>query len=293
MSRIQHEKQNLSISEIHKIFDYRMKDSNVQFDLDWTTATLFMSKKHYVLKIALNTLCNQNPIDWRIIKIYNERITDYDARWNRECENYAQISKLNTESEMFQKLRIPHYYPSPPGLLLLEYIPGKNLDEILDLHQFTPIIAAKFAQWLNTLHHYGYVFGDQRLGNFLYSDWGEIYAVDLEELDHGDPVDDLAGFLEAFLDYKSLIFENQIPEYPVQIMLGFLDSYLLSNEEMRSHFHQNREIIRFFRNFLRKHLRKVANRRNYSFTEKQENLIMDTLEHLCEQYPFQAISGSK
>lgn len=293
MSRIQHEKQNLSISELQKIVDHRMKHWHVQFDLDWTTALLLMSKKHYVLKISVKNFRNQDPSSWCILKIFNDRIADWETRWNREYENYHKLSNLNTESENLGKLRIPQMYPSPTGILLLDYIPGKSLDEILDIHQFTPLIATKFAQWLSNLHQNGYIFGDQRLTNFVYADRGEIYAVDLEDLDRGDPIEDVAGFLEAFLDYKSLIFHDQFPEYPVQGMLAFLDSYLLFSEKLRTQFHQNRELFVFFQNFLGKYLRKVADRRNYSFPETQEKLILAQLEKRFETYPFHAISPLK
>jgi aminoglycoside phosphotransferase (APT) family kinase protein len=90
--------------------------------------------------------------------------------------------------------------------LLMEYIPGENLCDLLN-RQPSPEYADALARWLGSFHHRfrrpggtTLLRGDTNLRNFILHAGGALYGVDFEEAAPGAPARDLGRLCASILD---------------------------------------------------------------------------------------------
>jgi len=90
--------------------------------------------------------------------------------------------------------------------LLMEYIPGENLCDLLNRCP-RPEYADALAQWLGTFHlrfrrpgGLTLLRGDTNLRNFIVRPGGALYGVDFEEAAPGEPARDLGRLCASILD---------------------------------------------------------------------------------------------
>lgn len=90
--------------------------------------------------------------------------------------------------------------------LLMEYIPGENLCDLLNRHCL-PEYADQLAQWFGSFHQLfeepggtTLLRGDSNLRNFLIHRAGGLYGIDLEEAERGDPARDIGQICASILN---------------------------------------------------------------------------------------------
>jgi len=139
-----------------------------------------------------------------VIKVYNESL--------------GVLPKL-TESKNLLKLRkkgitVPRILKKTEDALFLNFIPGtlvNDLVEKLDLGEWIE----KLAEWMARLHQIkksesSFLKSDLNLRNFILSN-GEIYGLDFEETQYGDPREDLGDICYFLLtNYPPITFEKNI-----------------------------------------------------------------------------------
>ena len=167
-----------------------------------TVLLIFSSKKNTVALINLHE-------KHQIIKLFSNQ----------------RISWMETEIDMLSS--IPETIPVPRLLdinkekqyLLMEYVPGENLCDILNDTTISFDKKNKWmkqlAQWMIAFHSTmktskGYIIkGDMHIRNFICSK-KQIYGVDFEESTQGNPLVDIAEIIVSLLTTNPLFTDEKI-----------------------------------------------------------------------------------
>ncbi|MGI5998268.1 MAG: RIO1 family regulatory kinase/ATPase [Lutispora sp.] len=169
-------------------------------------------------------------------RLHSKRNQVYKVRYNDGSDKLGVMKKydsnnhklLETEYENMKKLldhgiSIPRVIYKDSRCLITEYIHGylvNDLVEMLDMGDWID----KLALWMASFHKIAglkgnLLKGDVNLRNFIYSQ-GNIYGLDFEDLDYGEPRRDLANICFFILTNKpSFTREKHM------MIRAFLNSY--------------------------------------------------------------------
>jgi hypothetical protein len=130
----------------------------------------------------------------------------------------TELSVLNTSWK--QGLAVPEVIEAQNGVILMSFIPGETLVDIINATFDTHLIDL-LAQWYYNYHSvHKQIKGDPRLRNFIYYK-NALYGVDFEESCLGPWMLDIAGISASLLDTNP-IFDSR----KRRLSWHLLDSYL-------------------------------------------------------------------
>ncbi|MFW9831321.1 MAG: hypothetical protein ACFFD8_06060 [Candidatus Thorarchaeota archaeon] len=162
--------------------------------------TQLPSRRNEVYKITLSPSPQSVPISF-VAKLFHET-------------GIANETSILQEAYQ-QEVPVPKIIGSTSNVLLLEYIPGPNLCDLITLKP-DPLFGYLIATWYNTYHNAfrrgeGKVLtkGDARIRNFLVL-YNNLVGVDFEESQLGSYQDDLAETCASILDTKPLFTKSKL-----------------------------------------------------------------------------------
>ena len=174
----------------------------------------FDSKKNQAFLVKLDTLENNRQNRQFVIKIYNE---ENKSKSKTEITTIIQLSDLG--------ISVPRVKEYSNYYLLMEYIPGKTLLQIIDevIKSNSPMvkkdqdlnsIIEQLSNWFFKLHYYTFessvkgsslLKGDCTMKNFIVDERSQmIYGVDFEESRRDEPVIDIGSVCAAILTIKPM-----------------------------------------------------------------------------------------
>lgn len=176
----------------------------------------FDSKKHTVCYV----IYNGKP---RVLKWY---APGFRHNMETEYKLLKQASSQSTMPSIFEK-------DSEYNVLIMGYIPGQNLGDVLDDahigNQEKNSIIRLLAQWLIQFHQRFksetgfYIRGDATVRNFLYTDI--IWGIDFEEARTAEPGEDIAGLCASILTLDPMFTREKFV-----LCTTFVDEYQKSAE---------------------------------------------------------------
>ena len=132
------------------------------------------------------------------------------------------------ESSLEKSLAVPEVIEAREGVILMEYITGEPLVDVLN-RTFDASLIDMLAEWYYNYHRaHDMIKGDPRLRNFIHHN-GQIYGVDYEESRPDSWILDIGGTAASLLDTD--------PIYDIRkrrMCWTFLDRYLNLIDETRT-----------------------------------------------------------
>lgn len=167
------------------------------------------SKKNIVLHLVLEQ--NSSRIDV-VAKLFIEKSFEIET----------EVLVLGAK----ESLPIPTMITANDGVLLMAFIDGSPLVDVLN-KEFAPSLIERLAEWYYNFHHKtGHIKGDPRLRNFILSK-EQIYGFDFEEYRRDHWMVDIGGISASILDTRP-VFDTR----KVKLSWHLLETYLaLSNRE--------------------------------------------------------------
>jgi hypothetical protein len=114
------------------------------------------------------------------------------------------VDRFDIELQMLKaswenSITVPKVVDARDGVILMDFIPGEPLVDILN-QTFDTSLIELLAQWYHKYHSvHGMIKGDPRLRNFIHQN-GRIYGVDYEETRPGPWILDIGGIAASLLD---------------------------------------------------------------------------------------------
>ena len=153
-----------------------------------------------------------------------------------ECDVVAKLfiePSFEVEKEVLTlgmkvALDVPSIITSLDGVILMVYIDGVPLVDILN-ETLNPAIMDHLAAWYYTFHHKtGHVKGDPRLRNFILRE-DRIFGLDFEGYRRDHWMQDIAGISASILDTRPVFDDRK-----VHLVWHLLESYLSLSGQKRS-----------------------------------------------------------
>lgn len=265
-----------------------LKENNLDLNLLPSNVVFFPSKKHYVMKITSHhsTLSELKSYSQFLIKFFNPKIPNSELRWTNEIQIYQKFS----QRKEFQQFNFPRLLKVLPKMLVLEYIPGSNLQEILLAKNMNEGILLQLSHWYATLHKFSLTFGDNRLSNFVVDDSGQLFIIDVEEISQNtDFIEEIASLLSSFIDLSPGIFEKQVDSYNFTQMEKFLKNYIQASIDILPYsasYGNRTNSNRFWTDEIMKALSKIAARRHILFNEIEKLWVYREIGSFFDQNMF-------
>ncbi len=177
------------VDEIRTVLD----KSNYQIKIDFQNLERLESKKHYVY--GLNGF---------VFKYFNRSIENWGQLYQNEVETYISLA-----NSLPKKFHLPKLYFKNRGLIIYGFINSETyLDRLLNEtlgEEEIDLLASIFVE----LHKKNMYYMDPRLRNFLFSENGDFYLIDLEEIQESQEKHyrDISSLLSSFLDISPNIFD--------------------------------------------------------------------------------------
>ncbi len=169
------------------------------------------SKKNIVLQLILDTGSSKREV---VAKLFIE--PSYEVE-----EEVLVLGKRVS-------LDIPSVIASQEGVILMDYIDGEPLVDVLN-ETFDPVIVERLAAWYHMFHHRtGHVKGDPRLRNFIMRE-DRIYGLDFEDYRRDHWMQDIGGISASILDTRPVFDDRK-----VRLVWHLLESYLSLSGNVRS-----------------------------------------------------------
>ncbi|MGD9396549.1 MAG: hypothetical protein PVJ05_09000 [Candidatus Thorarchaeota archaeon] len=133
------------------------------------------------------------------------------------------------KSSWEKSLAVPEVVEAREGVILMDYISGEPLVDILN-RTFEPSLIDILAEWYYNYHSaHDMIKGDPRLRNFIHNN-GQVYGVDYEESRPGPWISDIGGSAASLLDTNP-IFDTR----KQRMCWKLLETYLDLIGEKRTH----------------------------------------------------------
>ena len=142
-------------------------------------------------------------------------------------------------------LNAPHILDHTDNSLLLEFIPGENLCDLVN-RELKPGPLQELARWLAHFHRRfpGLVRGDSQLKNFIWHR-SKVFGIDFEECGQGHYLEDVAGICSSILDTNPMFTPTKF-----ELARTFLTMYEALNCPIKDK-QLNREIVNTLRGKVR------------------------------------------
>ncbi|MFW9845358.1 MAG: RIO1 family regulatory kinase/ATPase [Candidatus Thorarchaeota archaeon] len=176
------------------------------------SAVRLESKKNVVLHLSIHS--ETRRITTSLVgKLY------VSGNYDNELKNL----KISTESG----LSVPNVIGTDNGVILMSFIPGGNLANLIN-QTFQSEIIDKLATWYYKYHRaHAMIKGDPRLRNFIWNE-SQVFGLDFEESRKGHWILDIAGISASLLD------TNPINDKRKRVLAWqFLEKYLECRGEGR------------------------------------------------------------
>ncbi|MHA1745639.1 MAG: hypothetical protein ACTSWW_06540 [Promethearchaeota archaeon] len=274
---MKHEKKSISCEILLRDITRQFSKFNKEFQFNASNCTILNSKKHYVVKTTLLSPTSPPQASNRevVIKYFNREIKQSEFLWENEKKMHQQISSI------CQKKTVPKLIDFCPGIIMYEYIPGITYKQLLLDHELTDSLLQVMAQSIFRLHQAGLIFKDPRLGHFLISPKQEFFIFDYEEVEMGNPRENVAQFLTSFIDLYPGILENPKCDYFIARMLVFLKYYLSESHDLKNEIDPNtnlQDFVDVWTTAILQNLRFIAQRRETSKSPDQWEQILSSLK---------------
>lgn len=156
----------------------------------------------------------------------NIEIIRLQTNFNEEINN---ITRIKNNCRNLKYVKIPEVYPEAtqkfPNFIMMEYIEGKKISEILeeDYFNFSKQVL-KFGMVTTIVH--GLAHGDLHSGNILFikDDEDEKYKYKIGVIDFGILYEIDEGFKEVLFDFLTQIFERETKDSMIYLLnSGFIE----------------------------------------------------------------------
>lgn len=274
---MKHEKKTIACGILLSQIAQHFSNVNKTFQFDASSCSIFDSKKHYVVKTTLfspppaSQAANQEVV----IKYFNREIKQYEQLWENERNMHQQISNICRGKS------VPKIIDTCPGIIMYEYIQGASYKQLLLQNTLTDSSLQLMVRGIVQFHHAGLIFKDPRLDHFLITPHQEFYIFDYEEMDMGNPRENLAQILTSFIDLSPGILENSNCDYFLERMLVFLKLYLNESYDLKNEIElptNSSEFISFWTATIIQNLRLIAERREITKSLEQWEQIISKLK---------------
>ncbi len=191
------------------------------------------SKRNNVFKVEL---IREDTTIKAVLKIYEGKQSKENCK--KEYENLTIMKKNNIPA--------PDIIHFAQDWMLLTYIEGKLIVDLVDTLDSGGWVEA-LAHWLSDFHKLqksgiSYLKSDSNLRNFVY-DGKKVYGLDFEQIEYGDPIEDLADICffmltnrPALVKAKDTMVRKLIASYERHSRRNMSDiarHILLSREKIR------------------------------------------------------------
>lgn len=150
-------------------------------------------------------------------------------------------------------LTVPHILDAKDGVILMEFIRGQVLTDIIN-ETFSSTVIEDLARWYYVFHTiHSLIKGDPRLRNFIQHNQA-LFGVDFEESREGDWMEDIGGVAASLLDTRP-VFHGKKQKLAWHLLECYLDSAGLQ---------QSRKLEKRFENTIAKALKQTSRWRNDS-----------------------------
>ncbi len=253
--------------------------------LNQNKCTQFFSKKHFVIKTVLlsfeNSIISGNHLEI-VIKMFNDKILNHIECWNNEINQYMKLKSF------FGSKNLPDLIFSCPGIVIYEFIQGKNYFDLLTTQKLSNKSLELLAGCVFKFYKKGLVFGDARLRNFIFSKSQDLFLVDYEEIHKGNTKKDLSNLMVSFIDGYPGIFEGLNNDYNLKQMIYFLNSYYLLKNGLNSdnipNFDNTEDLATFWIKQIEISLEIVIMRRSLKISKTSMEKIKKEIKNAFLQY---------
>jgi len=161
--------------------------------------------------------------------MHNEKTMPFEAVAKMFVVDKFDIELRILRSSWEKSLAVPKVVEAREGIILMEYITGEPLVDVLN-HTFDTSLIKILAEWYYNYHAaHSMIKGDPRLRNFIHNN-GRIYGVDYEESRPDSWILDIGGTAASLLDTDPI---NDVRKR--KMCWTLLETYLdLTDEKMTS-----------------------------------------------------------
>jgi tRNA A-37 threonylcarbamoyl transferase component Bud32 len=178
---------------------------------------------------SIERLKSRKNIVVRLEILFKEQTTPLEVVAKMFVADKFDIELRILKSSWEKSLAVPKVVEARKGVILMDYISGEPLVDILN-RTFEPSLIDILAEWYYNFHSaHDMIKGDPRLRNFIHNN-GLIYGVDYEESRPGSWILDIGGSAASLLD------TNPVFDVRKQKMCWtLLETYLDLIGEKRTH----------------------------------------------------------
>ena len=171
--------------------------------------------------LSMERLKSRKNIVVRLEILYKEQTKPLEVVAKMFVVDKFDIELRILKSSWEKSLAVPEVVEAREGVILMDYISGEPLVDILN-RTFEPSLIDMLAEWYYNYHSaHDMIKGDPRLRNFIHNN-GQIYGVDYEESRPGPWISDIGGSAASLLDTNP-IFDTRKQKMCWTLLETYLD----------------------------------------------------------------------